>query len=74
MHTLQSVRAWDRFAAERLAHGRKILKAGYAPEAMEYARRGVTDSIRPAVWRILLGLPKVRRELPGKMHGRDDPR
>ena len=30
-------------------------------EAMEYARRGITDSLRPAVWRLMLGLPKVGR-------------
>ncbi|CAN0300407.1 unnamed protein product [Pylaiella littoralis] len=49
----------DRFTAERLSQGEKILKSGFAPEAMEYARRGVTDSLRPAVWRAMLGLPKV---------------
>eukprot|EP00903_Cladosiphon_okamuranus_P008442 g8112.t1 len=49
----------DRFMAERLAEGRKILKAGFAPEAMVYARRGVADSLRPAVWRAILGLPKA---------------
>ncbi|CAM9775895.1 unnamed protein product [Ectocarpus sp. 12 AP-2014] len=49
----------DRFTAERLSQGQKILKAGFAPEAMEYARRGVADSLRPAVWRAILGLPKA---------------
>eukprot|EP00752_Nemacystus_decipiens_P010379 g9249.t1 len=49
----------DRFMAERLAQGRKIVKAGFAPEAMVYARRGVADSLRPAVWRAILGLPKA---------------
>lgn len=53
------LRGFYRFMAERLAQGRKILKAGFAPEAMVYARRGVADSLRPAVWRAMLGLPKV---------------
>ncbi|CAB1102548.1 unnamed protein product [Ectocarpus sp. CCAP 1310/34] len=52
----------DRFTAERLSQGRKILKAGFAPEAMEYARRGVADSLRPAVWRAILGLPKASKQ------------
>ncbi|CAM9296629.1 unnamed protein product, partial [Hapterophycus canaliculatus] len=50
------------FTAERLSQGRKILKAGYAPEAMEYARRGVTDSLRPALWKAILGLPKANMD------------
>ncbi|CAM9396371.1 unnamed protein product [Ectocarpus fasciculatus] len=54
----------DRFTAERLSQGRKILKAGFAPEAMEYARRGVADSLRPAVWRAILGLPKASKKAP----------
>lgn len=49
----------DRFASERLSQGRKVLKGGYASEAMEYAKRGVPDSMRPGVWRVILGLPKV---------------
>lgn len=36
-----------------------MLKGGYASEAMEYAKRGVPDSMRPGVWRVILGLPKV---------------
>lgn len=49
-----------RFTTERIAEGRQVLKTGFAPEVMEYAKRGVTDSLRPAVWRAILGLPKVR--------------
>lgn len=49
-----------RFTSERLSQGRKVLKGGYAPEAMQYAKRGVPDSMRPGVWRVILGLPKAR--------------
>lgn len=50
----------SRFTTERIAEGRQVLKTGFAPEVMNYAKRGVTDSLRPAVWRAILGLPKVR--------------
>lgn len=36
-----------------------MLKTGFAPEAMEFAKRGVPDSLRPAIWMAILGLPKV---------------
>ena len=49
-----------RFTTERLTQGRQVLKTGFAPEVMEYAKKGVTDSLRPAVWRAILGLPKVQ--------------
>eukprot|EP00904_Undaria_pinnatifida_P010053 jgi/Undpi1/6178/HiC_scaffold_20.g08662.m1 len=49
----------DRFTTERIAEGRQVLKTGFAPEVMNYAKRGVTDSLRPAVWRAILGLPKA---------------
>ncbi|CAN0492744.1 unnamed protein product, partial [Scytosiphon promiscuus] len=52
----------SRFTTERLAQGRQVLKTGFAPEVMEYAKKGVTDSLRPAVWRAILGLPKVHSE------------
>ncbi|CAM9941532.1 unnamed protein product [Scytosiphon promiscuus] len=58
------------FTAERLSQGRKILKAGFAPEAMEYARRGVTDSLRPALWRAILGLPKTLTREDAEYFGR----
>ncbi|CAM9734361.1 unnamed protein product [Ascophyllum nodosum] len=49
----------ERFSGERLSQGRKVLQSCDKLEAMEYARRGITDSLRPAVWRLMLGLPKA---------------
>ncbi|CAM9916426.1 unnamed protein product [Discosporangium mesarthrocarpum] len=47
-----------RFAEERFALGQKVLKAAYGPEARDFAKRGIPASLRPAVWRSILGLPK----------------
>lgn len=46
-----------RFAEEWHALGRRCLATGHIPIVKKYARRGLPPTIRPLVWRLLLGLP-----------------
>ena len=39
--------------------GEKCLAEGHIPLARTYARRGVPPSLRPAIYRSLLGLPHM---------------
>lgn len=47
-----------RFSNEWLGLGRRCLASGHEPVARTYAKRGVPPSLRPAIWRTLLGLPR----------------
>ena len=49
----------DRFCDEWHALGKRCLANGHVPLARRYARRGVPPSLRPQIYRVLLGLPHV---------------
>ncbi|KAK7237080.1 hypothetical protein SO694_000910113 [Aureococcus anophagefferens] len=49
----------DRFSDEWHALGKRCLARGHVPLARRYARRGVPPSLRPQIYRVLLGLPNV---------------
>ena len=49
----------DRFMEQRHVLGKKVIEDGYIPVARQYAKFGAPASLRPAIWRIILGLPEV---------------
>ena len=48
----------DRFMEQRHVLGKKVIEDGYIPVARQYAKFGAPASLRPAIWRIILGLPE----------------
>ena len=50
----------ERFMEQRQVLGKKVIEDGYIPIARQYAKFGTPASLRPAIWRIILGLPEVR--------------
>jgi hypothetical protein len=53
----------ERFLSQRVQLGKKMLQRGFIPMVRQYAKFGIPPSLRPTLWRLMLGLPEKTNDV-----------